>query len=282
MVPLALGLSACILGTGCDADKKTDERAAIVAVVENGVKAMVTKDLEAWSSYWIHGPESSVMYASPTMYRQHRGWEEVFAGAQMMVNNNNGLPVDFSQQDIQVEQSGNMAWVTFTQKDEAEGSEIWRDHTRVLKRTPDGWKLMHAGIVERSGYEAQEKQRQTARAEKMALKDFPTTMAFNHIPHWGGMTVAVNTFPTGMDFDPVLKGLPNDRCAAPHWGYLFKGEMELTHADGSRQTLKEGDLYYMPAGHTGKVIREAQLLEFGPDAPMHQVASHVEKFVKGQ
>ena len=33
--------------------------------------------------------------------------------------------------------------------------------------------------------------------------------------------------PAGTDFGPLLKGLPNDRCPCPHWGYVLKGRLRV-------------------------------------------------------
>ena len=31
-----------------------------------------------------------------------------------------------------------------------------------------------------------------------------------------------------------FKGLPDDRCQCPHWGYVSKGSFTVTYLDGSR------------------------------------------------
>ena len=40
---------------------------------------------------------------------------------------------------------------------------------------------------------------------------------------WGGITVAFEHATAGQDASAMVKGLPDDRCQAPHWGYLFSG-----------------------------------------------------------
>ena len=32
----------------------------------------------------------------------------------------------------------------------------------------------------------------------------------------------------GTDMAPLLQGLENDLCQAPHWGYLIKGDVTVT------------------------------------------------------
>ena len=40
-----------------------------------------------------------------------------------------------------------------------------------------------------------------------------------------GMIVSYETFPKGVDATPLFKGLPDDMCQSPHWGYILKGRV---------------------------------------------------------
>ncbi len=35
----------------------------------------------------------------------------------------------------------------------------------------------------------------------------------------------------GTDIAPLLKGLKDDACHAPHWGYMISGELVVTYTD---------------------------------------------------
>ncbi len=35
----------------------------------------------------------------------------------------------------------------------------------------------------------------------------------------------------GTDITPLLKGLEDDLCQSPHWGYLLEGEVTVTYKD---------------------------------------------------
>jgi hypothetical protein len=37
---------------------------------------------------------------------------------------------------------------------------------------------------------------------------------------WGGITVAFEKAHAGQDASAMVRGLPDDRCQAPHWGFL--------------------------------------------------------------
>jgi hypothetical protein len=78
-----------------------------------------------------------------------------------------------------------------------------------------------------------------------------------------------------------LKGLENDLCQAPHWGYLIEGEVTVTYADGEEETISGGELFYWPPGHTVKVGKDAEVILFSPQAEHCAVVSHMNKLLAG-
>ena len=64
----------------------------------------------------------------------------------------------------------------------------------------------------------------------------------------GGYTVNFVTFHEDIDATPLLKGLPDDRCQCPHWGYVIKGRLKFRFAD-HEETIEAGDAFYLPPGH---------------------------------
>jgi hypothetical protein len=40
-----------------------------------------------------------------------------------------------------------------------------------------------------------------------------------------GYTVSFTSLLEDIDATPLMKGLPDDRCPCPHWGYVLKGKM---------------------------------------------------------
>jgi len=57
-----------------------------------------------------------------------------------------------------------------------------------------------------------------------------------------GYSVNFTTFHIDMDQSAVLKGLPNDECQCPHWGYVVKGSMTMRSGD-REEVLRAGDAY---------------------------------------
>src|SRR5437867_1491230 len=63
-----------------------------------------------------------------------------------------------------------------------------------------------------------------------------------------GYTVNFLTMREDIDHAPLLKGLPDDRCQCPHWGYVFKGRLTFRYAD-REEVYEAGDAFYAPPGH---------------------------------
>ena len=63
-----------------------------------------------------------------------------------------------------------------------------------------------------------------------------------------GYTTSFVTFRQDIDATPLLKGLPDDRCQCPHWGYVITGRMTFRYGD-REEVFEAGDAFYTPPGH---------------------------------
>jgi hypothetical protein len=79
----------------------------------------------------------------------------------------------------------------------------------------------------------------------------------------------------GMDISPLLQGLEGDLCQTPHWGYLLQGDLTVTYADGTCETINGGDLFHWPPGHTVKVGEDAEIILFSPQHEHGKVMDHI-------
>jgi hypothetical protein len=77
------------------------------------------------------------------------------------------------------------------------------------------------------------------------------------------MNVGLEYFPAGTDTEPVFKGLPDDRCQCPHWGYVVRGRLRVRYAD-HEETLSAGDAYYLAPGHLPIFDEDTEVVEFSP------------------
>lgn len=79
----------------------------------------------------------------------------------------------------------------------------------------------------------------------------------------GGYTVGFETFREDADATPLFRGLPDDRCQSPHWGYVIRGRITLRYADRD-EVYEGGDAYYAPPGHVPVVEAGTEVVEFSP------------------
>jgi len=80
---------------------------------------------------------------------------------------------------------------------------------------------------------------------------------------WGGFNISFEKALADADITPFLKGLPDNLDQCPHWGYVFKGKIIVRYKD-HEETIKEGEAYYIAPGHTAKVTKGTELIEFSP------------------
>jgi hypothetical protein len=80
---------------------------------------------------------------------------------------------------------------------------------------------------------------------------------------WGNINVSLESFPAGMDTAPIFKGLPDDRCQCPHWGYLIQGRMRVLYKD-HEEVVESGEAYYLAPGHTTVFEAPTEVVEFSP------------------
>jgi hypothetical protein len=117
---------------------------------------------------------------------------------------------------------------------------------------------------------------------KIQREEMPVTMEgpgtiMRGITGYGGMTVGYNQLPAGTDFSPLLHGLKNNSCQCPHWGYMIEGELLIKYDDGKEETLRTGDVFYLPPGHTAIVLKDMKFLDFSPEKELEVVMSHIAK-----
>ncbi len=87
----------------------------------------------------------------------------------------------------------------------------------------------------------------------------------------GGYTINFVSFGAAIDGTPLLKGLPDDRCPCPHWGYVLKGRITYRFADHD-EVIEAGDAFHVPPGHVPVVEAGTELLQFSPAHELHAVS----------
>lgn len=79
----------------------------------------------------------------------------------------------------------------------------------------------------------------------------------------------------GVDTTPLFIGLEGNLCQTPHWGYVLKGQITTTDAEGTQETVNPHDLFFWPAGHNVKVNEDAEIIMFSPQHEHTEVINHM-------
>jgi len=115
---------------------------------------------------------------------------------------------------------------------------------------------------------------------KIKKEDIPVVMQapgmiMRSLAGLGDMTVVFHELPKGTDFTPLLKGLNNDSCHCPHWGYILEGAFRFIYDDGKEEVFESGDVFYAHAGHTAIVDADVKFIDFSPTEELDEVMNNV-------
>ena len=91
-----------------------------------------------------------------------------------------------------------------------------------------------------------------------------------------GYTVNFTSFAQDVDATPLMKGLPDDRCQCPHWGYVLSGRTTFRYADGE-ETFEAGDAFYTPPGHVPSVEAGTEIVQFSPSEELKKTEEAMAK-----
>ena len=92
-----------------------------------------------------------------------------------------------------------------------------------------------------------------------------------------GYTVNFVTFREDIDQAPLLKGLPDDRCPCPHWGFVLKGQLRFRLGD-REEVFDAGDAFYLPPGHVASGNEPGtEFVQFSPAEELRQVSETIMK-----
>jgi hypothetical protein len=89
----------------------------------------------------------------------------------------------------------------------------------------------------------------------------------------GDLTVALVRLQQGHDARPLFKGLPDDLCQCPHWGYIISGTVRVWTNSGS-DIYRAGQAFYWPPGHAPEALEDAEFLEISPTTDLQTLRQH--------
>ena len=101
----------------------------------------------------------------------------------------------------------------------------------------------------------------------------PVTEAYQDVD---GHRIQFLTFNIDIDATPLMKGLPDDRCHCPHWGYVTKGRLTFRFAD-HEEVFEPGDAFYLPPGHIPIAEAGSEYVQFSPVKELQQVSDTMQR-----
>jgi hypothetical protein len=92
-----------------------------------------------------------------------------------------------------------------------------------------------------------------------------------------GYTLSFVLFRRDIDATPLLKGLPDDRCQCPHWGYVTKGAVTFRYPDRDER-IEAGEAFYTPPGHVPvKHEPGSEMVMFSPTEELRVTEAAMQK-----
>jgi hypothetical protein len=103
---------------------------------------------------------------------------------------------------------------------------------------------------------------------------------FDRAAELEGYTVNFVSFREDLDATPLYRGLPDDRCQCPHWGYVTSGAVTFRYADGE-EVCETGDAFYIPPGHVPvKHAPGTEIVLFSPTDELRVTEAAMERNMK--
>ena len=103
---------------------------------------------------------------------------------------------------------------------------------------------------------------------------------FGDVRGFGTISGEYFTLSAGVDTTPLFQGLEGNLCQCPHWGFVLRGRITTTDANGAQETVNASDLFYWPPGHNVKVDADAEIVMFSPQREHSLVIDHMIEKVK--
>src|SRR5215210_4798705 len=95
-----------------------------------------------------------------------------------------------------------------------------------------------------------------------------------------GYTVNFVSFHQDIDATPLMKGLPDDRCQCPHWGYVIKGRVTFSFPD-REEVFEAGDAFYTAPGHVPvKHEPGTEVVQFSPAEELAKTEAVMQRNMK--
>lgn len=267
----ALILLAVLSFVACNAssDRKSEE-AAITKLLDDESQFASKGDSLQWASCWVNSDEASFIITDADGVQSYSDFNSLAE----MLGEAEPFELQLSRSNYDYIIGNDVAFVSFDQEDNWGGADRKTKETRTLRKMDGKWKIVHAGVVVASSFPSG-----PSESYHMAVNKIPVNPknGFTNISGLGGMSIGYMEVPGPADFTPFFKGLPDDMCSSPHWGYVIDGALTIKYPGGKEETVGAGEAFYWPAPHTGMVEKSVKFVDFSPDHEFVPVMAHLAK-----
>ncbi len=112
----------------------------------------------------------------------------------------------------------------------------------------------------------------------ITLEDLPTVIEDGplkvRLRDEDGLAVGFVELPAGADLRGATKGLADDLCPCPHWGYMIKGRVRMHTLDG-HVDFEAGQAFYWAPGHAPEALEDSAYVDFSPTDEFLPVIDHI-------
>lgn len=273
MKPGTLALTALLIAACNTSFAQKSEETAITKLLHDESHFAAKGDSVQWAKCWLNSEDASFMYTSSEGVQNFKG----FKALAQAIGEIEPFDLKLKRDNYQFTIGGDIAFVSFDQQDNWGGVEQKKKETRTLRKINGKWKTLHSSVVVVSSFE----QAQTA-SYHMPATQIPKNPknGFQNLSGFGGMSIGYMEVPGPADFTPLFKGLPDDMCPSPHWGYVIEGSLTVKYPGGKEEIVNAGEVFYWPAPHTGVVEKNVKFIDFSPDGKFNTVMDHLAKKMK--
>ena len=128
------------------------DEAAVKEIVRKDIEFWLAGNYDAWTSLYANTPYIQATGAGATGVVQRKGWDALSAFMKPVLAKNAASIKDitFTQENMSIQISGNLAWVYCDQNQNHNGSEAWQHY--VLEKIDGQWKIVSLISISHSSY----------------------------------------------------------------------------------------------------------------------------------
>lgn len=134
-----------------------DDKNAITEVIENEHKAFIDRDIDTWSSYWVHEPGVSAMWVWKAGYEYIKTYDSLYAKTKKWMAKDEMPAANVKKEVLNAHVSGDIATVYLKEYDVwefgGEETKFKMKSTYTLKKVDGSWKFISMATFNKTSFE---------------------------------------------------------------------------------------------------------------------------------